>query len=86
MTREEALEKSISQYQIEDPDVIRLCIKRLGISEDYFNEILNLPIKTFKDYPNHYNLIKWAKPFVFIFSKLDILPGSVYIKYFKSGC
>jgi hypothetical protein len=85
MTREEAIEKSNAIYQIEDPDVIRLCIKRLGITEEYFNDILTLPKKTFRDYPNHFTLIKWAKPIIFILSKLHILPGSVYIKYFKSG-
>jgi len=38
-------------YQIEDPDVIRLCIKRLGIKQEDFDEYMKIPPKTFKDYP-----------------------------------
>jgi len=85
MTREEALVKSKSNYAIEDPDIIRLCLKRLGLSEVEFQKILELPPKSFRDYPNHFAFIRLAKPLVYILTQFHLLPGSAYIKYFRSG-
>lgn len=85
MNREEALEKVKSVYVIEDPKVIDLCIKRLGLSKEEFAEIMKLPLKTFRDYPNHYKLIKLFKYPIFILSKLNLLPGTAYDKYFHCG-
>lgn len=85
MSREEALERVKQIYVIEDPKVISLCIKRLGLTEEEFNEILKLPKKTFRDYPNHYNLIKHFKWPIKILSKINLLPGTAYDKYFSCG-
>ncbi len=85
MTRDEALEKIKTIYVIEDPKVVDLCIKRLGISEEEFQKILNLPVKSFRDYPNNYRIIKLFKIPIYILSKLNILPGTAYDKYFNCG-
>jgi N-acetyl sugar amidotransferase len=85
MSREEALEKAAAPYSIEDPKVISLCIKRLGLTEAEYQEIVNRPVKTFRDYPNRYNLIKMARPIIWCLSKMNILPGSAYDKYFNCG-
>jgi hypothetical protein len=85
MSREEALEKLKSVYVIVDPKVIDLCIKRLGLTKEEFAEILKLPLKTFRDYPNNYKLIKLFKYPIFVLSKLNLLPGTAYDKYFHCG-
>lgn len=85
MTRKEALKKSSQPYIIEDPEVIRLCIKRLGLTEEQFNELLKLPPKTFHDYPNNYRLIKTLKLPVRMLAKLNLIPASAYDKYFNCG-
>jgi N-acetyl sugar amidotransferase len=85
MARDEALEKIKSVYVIEDEKVIDLCIKRLGLGKEEFNEIMKLPPKTFRDYPNHYKLIKLFKYPIFVLSKLSLLPGTAYDKYFHCG-
>jgi N-acetyl sugar amidotransferase len=85
MSRDEALEKIKSVYVIEDPKVIDLCIKRLGLSKEEFAEIMKLPLKTFRDYPNHYRLIRLFKYPIFVLSKLNLLPGTAYDKYFHCG-
>lgn len=85
MSRDEALEKINSVYVIEDPKVIDLCIKRLGLTKAEFDEIMKLPLKTFRDYPNQYNLIKLFKYPIFVLSKLNLLPTTAYDKYFHCG-
>jgi N-acetyl sugar amidotransferase len=85
MKREEALERIKEIYVIEDPKVIDLCIKRLGLTKEEFDDIMKLPHKTFRDYPNHYNFIKYFKLPVKILSKLQLLPGTAYHKYFSCG-
>ena len=85
MTREQALEAIKEIYVIEDPDVIRLCVKRLGISKEEFEECLTRPVKTFRDYPNHYRWIEKLKVPVQILTRLNLLPGTTYDKYFNCG-
>ena len=85
MTREQALEKSQAQYSIEDPKIIDLCIKRLGITKEEFEQYLKLEPKYYWDYSTSYNLIKLFKYPIKIASKLNILPSSAYDKYFSCG-
>ncbi|MBN4065745.1 N-acetyl sugar amidotransferase [Candidatus Amoebophilus asiaticus] len=60
MSREEAIEELKEnpyingQFQ-EDKEYIS---KKLGITDEEFNEILSRPLKTFLDYPSYYPLIK----------------------------
>jgi N-acetyl sugar amidotransferase len=85
MSREEALERVKEGYVIEDPKVMSLCIKRLGLTQEEFDAIVKLPPKTFRDYPNNYTLIRSLKLPIKIMSKLNFLPGSAYDKYFNCG-
>jgi len=85
MSREEALERIKQVYVIEDPDVIRLCVKRLGLAKEEFEECLARPPKTFRDYPNHYGLIQKFEVPIQILSRLSLIPGSTYDKYFHCG-
>jgi N-acetyl sugar amidotransferase len=82
MTREEALERTSGVYEIEDPDVIRLCIKRLGLSQKQFDEFVHMPPKTFKDYPSNYNLIRLFKLPIWLLATLKVIPKTAYSKYF----
>lgn len=83
MTREWALEDIKNIDVIEDPIVIDLCLKRLGITREEFDAYMALPPKTFRDYPSSYNYIKAFKLPIKILSRLNILPGIVYDKYFE---
>jgi N-acetyl sugar amidotransferase len=83
MLREEGIARAHSIYKIEDPKVIDLCIKRLGITRETFDYFLALPPKTFKDYDTMFN---WIKPFrlpVKWFSDLNLIPKVAYYKYFE---
>ncbi len=83
MSREEAMERIKEIYVIEDPKVIDLCIKRLGLTRQEFNEYLKEPPKTFRDYPTSYAYIKSMKIVIKILSMFDILPYVTYAKYFE---
>jgi N-acetyl sugar amidotransferase len=81
MTRKNALDRIAEVYAVEDPKVIDLCIKRLGLSREEFDEIISKPPKTFWEYPN---LIGFLRRFSFIIKILaaaHMIPRSTYIKY-----
>jgi N-acetyl sugar amidotransferase len=83
MSKDEALERVKETYVIEDPKVIELCIKRLGLTRKEFDKYVEEPVKTFRDYPTSYSYIKGMKLPIKILSKLNILPGTTYAKYFE---
>jgi len=69
MTREEALEEM--KHDIYPVDKLKedkeYVIKKLGLSEKEFEQIMSLPIKTYREYPSNY----WA------FTKMDFLKNFV---------
>ncbi len=85
MPREEALRRVQEIYVLEDEDVIRLCVKRLGITQQELQEYMARPPKTFRDYPNHYNMVSKFKFLIKILSRLHLVPGPTYDKYFNCG-
>ena len=82
MNREAALQKSQQPYQIEDPKIISLCIKRLGITEQEFESYLQSSPKNWWDYPNSYKWMKLAQFPIFILTRLGIFTQVIYDKYF----
>ena len=84
MTRDEALEEISHPYEIGDDSVIDLCIKRLGLKREEFDEIVNQPVKTFRDYPTNYTLIRFAKWPIWLMSRIGLLPSVTYLKYFHT--
>lgn len=66
MSREEAMEQIkfppyIEQQLEEDKEYV---IKKLGLTEEEFDEIYNLPLKSYKDYPSYDPLIRATRPLV----------------------
>lgn len=85
MTRDEALEKikepPISEAQLrEDRDYV---IKKLGLTEAEFEEILSAKPKTFLDYPTYYSIIKKLRVPIKLACKFNLLPEIFYEKYFR---
>lgn len=83
LTRAAAITRSQQPYQIEDPKVISLCIKRLGITEEEFHSYVQNPPKNWWDYPNSY---KWMQLFripVWILTKMGVFTQVIYDKYFS---
>jgi hypothetical protein len=84
MTRETALKRLSDTYSIEDPKVIDLCIKRLGITRKDLDEYLSYPVKSFRDYDTSYNFIKTMKIPVKLACHFGFLPKAIYSKYFET--
>ena len=85
ISRSSALEIVSKPSSIEDPEILRLCIKRLGINKEDLNIILNKKIKTFRDYNTSYNIIKFLKFPIWLLSRINIIPRVTFEKYFKLG-
>jgi len=85
LDREEGLRRAKGIYQIEDPKIIDLCIKRLGITREEFDKWMTYQPKTFRDYPTNWWLIKLARYPIKLLSSLNLLPKVAYMKYFECG-
>ncbi|MBI2026681.1 MAG: N-acetyl sugar amidotransferase [Deltaproteobacteria bacterium] len=83
MMRHEALERLKNPYVIEDPKILDLCIKRLGLNLQEFESFLKLSPKTFEDYKSYYQVIKLLKIPIWMASKLHVIPAATYDKFFN---
>ena len=83
MNRENALTRLNEPYALDNPDIIRLCIKRLGLTREDLDRFMALPIKTYRDYPTTYALIRKMRLPILFLTAAGFLPKSVYFKYFK---
>ncbi len=83
LSREDALNKIKEIYSSEDQKIISLCIARLGIDQNYINEILKQKPKSFLNYETNYNLVKVLKYPIKVLCKIGILPPSLYLKFFS---
>jgi hypothetical protein len=82
MDRDFALEAVATPYILEDESVINLCIKRLGLKREEFEEYMKLPPKNFWDYPNSFTLMQWFKYPIWLLTRLGFFTKVVYEKYF----
>ena len=82
LKKEDALKKMEGVYASEDPKIIELCIKRLGLSREEIDQIIKNKPKNFRDFKTNYNLVKLFKYPIKLLCKMKILPPSLYLKFF----
>lgn len=80
MSREEALGLMQEEPHIE-PDLVDFVKKRLGYTDEQFDEVMNLPKKTYKDYKTYKKTFERMRPFFWLMYKLQLVPKSFYMKY-----
>lgn len=84
MTRDEALkELSNGTYpsqgmMTEDKEYV---IKKFGFSQQEFENIMSLPVKSFKEYPNNHFWLSKLKLPLRIAYKLHLIPPIIYFRY-----
>lgn len=83
MERDFALNAVEQPYAIEDEKVITLCIKRLGLTREEFDNYMALPPKNFWDYPNSYSKMRMVKYPVLLLTKMGFFTDVFYEKYFN---
>lgn len=80
MTRQQGLEL-IARPQEYDAELVEMVLKRLGYTAEEFERILNLPRKTYRDFPNYKRAFERMRPFWWLMYKLHRVPKSFYLKF-----
>ena len=79
-TREQALAEYNSPPHIEH-ELLVYFQKRLGLSDEEFERIMNLPKKRWQDYPTYKKRFEMLRPLFAILAKKNLVPMSFYLKY-----
>ena len=76
ISREEALEELQKPTYTDDMTIQdkSYVIKKLGLSESEFEEIMSSPVKSFRDYPNSYKFVQFLRNLVNFLRKRDLYP------------
>ena len=71
VTRNEAINELVKETYPKDRIIedIKYVIKKLGITENEFNNLMSLPPKDFNNYPNHYKHLSKLKYIIKIIDK-----------------
>ena len=80
MSREQGLEL-VSHPQEYDKELVEMVLKRLGFTQDEFDQLVNLPRKTYRDFTNYKRTFERMRPFWWLMYKLNRVPKSFYIKF-----
>ena len=80
MKREHALKELKTKPPVKQ-ETIDYCIKKLGLTQKEFDEIMALPPKNFHDYRTSYSTLQKLKFFVKLAVKLKLITPVLYEKY-----
>lgn len=83
LTREEALEIIKKDPYDGGMEALDYCLKKLDLSYEDFDKIMNAPVKSFLDYKSYYSLVQTLKTPITWGNKVGIVPDTVYKKYFS---
>jgi hypothetical protein len=80
MPKDQALKEYAESPHIEE-GLIEYFKKRLSISDQEFDNIINGPRKSFRDYKTYKPLFERLRPLFYVLAKSQLVPMSFYIKY-----
>lgn len=80
-SREEAIKEYFETEPYMEKDLLENMYKRLNFTKEEFFEILNEPVKTFRDYPTYKKRFELLRPLFKILAKANLVPMSFYLKY-----
>lgn len=83
LSRHEALEIVKKDPYSGGMESLEYCLKKLDLTYEDFNKIMNNPPKSFLDYKSYYSIIKMMKKPLKWGNKAGIVPDTVYKKYFN---
>ena len=64
-----------------DPEIVDMVKTRLKLSDQKFHELMNAPIKSYRDYKTYKPTFEKMRPFFYLMAKMELIPWSFYIKY-----
>jgi len=80
LSRSEALNQYAQPPYLED-QALEYFLKRLGLSEDEFQSLLDLPKKYFRDYKTYKRRFEVLRPLFYLMAQAELVPTSFYLKY-----
>jgi N-acetyl sugar amidotransferase len=80
MTREEAIALMKEPPHMEE-GLLEFYKKRLDLSDEEFDKLMNLPKKHYTDFKNYKKTFERMRPFFYVMAKWKLIPWSFYIKY-----
>jgi N-acetyl sugar amidotransferase len=78
--RDEAIAEYATPPHVE-PELVDYFKKRLGLSDEEYDKIMNGPRKNFRDYKTYKRRFERLRPLFYILAKASLVPMSFYIKY-----
>ena len=72
-SREDALKIIKKNPFVGGEKMIEYTAKKLGITLEEFHQIMSLKVKSFRDYPTYYSLIKRLEPIIKLGNKLNFI-------------
>ncbi len=82
MSREQALEEVAKPHEFDNEILIEVK-KRLNLSDQEFDEMMTLPLRTYLDYKTYKKVFERMKWFFWVMYKMNLVPKSFYVKYTK---
>lgn len=83
LNRADALMRVQSDPYTGGKETMDYCLKKLGFTDEAFEQIMNNPPKLFLDYKSHYSLVKSFEKPIKWGTKIGVVPDTVYRKFFK---
>lgn len=80
MTRDQALRMMKEPPHMEE-DLVEYVKKRLGYSDKEFEELMNLPKRTYRDFKTYKKTFERMRPFFWLMYRMNLVPKSFYMKY-----
>ena len=81
MTRDEALDEVKDIYPYEE-ELLKYTVEKLKLTKQEFQKIYDTEPKSFRDYPNNYDWLKYMKPFIYIGMRMGLIDRLLYLKFF----
>lgn len=80
LSHEEALKTYHTPIEV-DPDLIPYVKKRMGLSDEEYNEVMTGPNRSFRDFKTYKKRFERLRPLFKILADKNLVPRSFYIKY-----
>jgi hypothetical protein len=80
LTRREALQE-YSEPPYLETELLEYFRRRLGLTDEQFGRLMDLPPKSYRDYPTYKRTFERMRPLFYLLAKSNLVPMSFYIKY-----
>jgi hypothetical protein len=81
MSREDALKEYYEDETLLEPELLQYVKKRLKLTDEEFDALMNAPKKTFMDYKTYKKRFEKFRPLFKILADANLVPKSFYLKY-----